>query len=130
MSHYATLNQKLQQMFQINRPDLDFGVYRILNARRDEISDYLNHRLKTKVEQYLSETKKDVSGNQKDTLIARIKEEFGKRAFDEAGNLIDSDALTSTDGQAYQALMAQSDNNFDEGQVYNHLATFFSRYYD
>lgn len=130
MSHYATLNQKLQQMFQINRPDLDFGVYRILNARRDEISDYLNHRLKTKVEQYLSETKKDVSGNQKDTLIARIKDEFGKRAFDEAGNLIDSDALASTDGQAYQALMAQSDNNFDEGQVYNHLATFFSRYYD
>lgn len=130
MSHYATLNQKLQQMFQINRPDLDFGVYRILNARRDEISDYLNHRLKTKVEQYLSETKKDVSGNQKDTLIARIKDEFGKRAFDEAGNLVDSDALASTDGQAYQALMAQSDNNFDEGQVYNHLATFFSRYYD
>lgn len=130
MSHYATLNQKLQQMFQINRPDLDFGVYRILNARRDEISDYLNHRLKAKVEQYLSDTKKDVSGNQKDTLIARIKEEFGKRAFDEVGNLVDSDALTSTDGQAYQALIAQADNSFDEGQVYNHLATFFSRYYD
>ena len=130
MSHYATLNQKLQQMFQINRPDLDFGVYRILNARRDEISDYLNHRLKTKVEQYLAETKKDVSGNQKDTLIARIKDEFGKRAFDEVGNLVDSDALTSTDGQAYQALIAQADNSFDEGQVYNHLATFFSRYYD
>lgn len=130
MSHYATLNQKLQQMFQINRPDLDFGVYRILNARRDEISDYLDHRLKTKVEQYLSDTKKDVSGNQKDTLTARIKDEFGKRAFDEAGNLIDSDALASTDGQAYQALIAQSDNSFDEGQVYNHLATFFSRYYD
>jgi len=130
MSHYATLNQKLQQMFQINRPDLDFGVYRILNARRDEISDYLNHRLKTKVEQYLSETKKDVSGNQKDTLIARIKEDFGKRAFDEAGNLIDSDALASTDGLAYQTLIAQADNSFDEGQVYNHLATFFSRYYD
>lgn len=130
MSHYATLNQKLQQMFQVNRPDLDFGVYRILNARRDEISDYLNHRLKAKVEQYLSETKKDVSGNQKDTLIARIKDEFGKRAFDEAGNLVDSDALASTDGQAYQALIAQADNSFDEGQVYNHLATFFSRYYD
>lgn len=130
MSHYATLNQKLQQMFQINRPDLDFGVYRILNARRDEISDYLNHRLKTKVEQYLSDTKKDVSGNQKDTLTARIKDEFGKRAFDEVGNLVDSDALASTDGQAYQALIAQVDNSFDEGQVYNHLATFFSRYYD
>lgn len=130
MSHYATLNQKLQQMFQINRPDLDFGVYRILNARRDEIADYLNHRLKTKVEQYLAETKKDVFGNQKDTLIARIKDEFGKRAFDEVGNLVDSDALASTDGQAYQALIAQADNSFDEGQVYNHLATFFSRYYD
>ena len=130
MSYYATLNQKLKQMFQINRPDLDFGVYRILNARRDEISDFLNHRLKTKVEQYLSETKKDVSGNQKDTLIARIKDEFGKRAFDEAGNLVDDEALASPDGQAYMALRQQADSSFDEGQVYNHLATFFSRYYD
>ena len=44
MSQYANLNQKLKNIFQIDRPDLDFGIYRILNARRNEISDYLDNR--------------------------------------------------------------------------------------
>lgn len=130
MSYYATLNQKLKQMFQIDRPDLDFGVYRILNARRHEIGDYLDNRLKQKVEAYLGETKQGMASTQQETLIARIKDEFGKRAFDEVGNLVDDEALASPDGQAYMALRQQADSSFDEGQVYNHLATFFSRYYD
>ena len=130
MSYYATLNQKLKQMFQIDRPDLDFGVYRILNARRHEIGEYLDTRLKQKVEELLNTTKQGMASTQQETLIARIKDEFGKRAFDEVGNLIDADALASPDGQAYMALRQQADSSFDEGQVYNHLATFFSRYYD
>lgn len=130
MSYYATLNQKLKQMFQIERPDLDFGVYRILNARRHEIGEYLDTRLKQKVEELLNTTKQGMASTQQETLIARIKDEFGKRAFDEAGNLVDDEALASPDGQAYMALRQQADSSFDEGQVYNHLATFFSRYYD
>ena len=51
MSQYAALIAKLKEIFQINRPDLDFGVYRILNARSDEIAEFLDKRLKTKVEQ-------------------------------------------------------------------------------
>ena len=130
MSYYATLNQKLKQMFQIERPDLDFGVYRILNARRHEIGEYLDTRLKQKVEELLNTTKQGMASTQQETLIALIKDEFGKRAFDEVGNLVDDEALASPDGQAYMALRQQTDSSFDEGQVYNHLATFFSRYYD
>ena len=30
----AQLIAKLQEIFQINQPDLDFGIYRILNSRQ------------------------------------------------------------------------------------------------
>ena len=40
MSKYDDLVKKLKEIFQIDRPELDFGVYRILNARVAEINDY------------------------------------------------------------------------------------------
>ena len=63
MSQYAALIAKLKEIFQINRPDLDFGVYRILNARSAEIAEFLDKRLKTKVEQYLGEAKSSLDEN-------------------------------------------------------------------
>lgn len=33
---------KLKEIFQINRADLDFGIYRILNTRSQEIERYLS----------------------------------------------------------------------------------------
>jgi adenine-specific DNA-methyltransferase len=33
MSKHDDLVRKLKEIFQIDRPELDFGVYRILNAR-------------------------------------------------------------------------------------------------
>ena len=130
MSQYANLNQKLKNIFQIDRPDLDFGIYRILNARRKEIADYLDNRLKQKVESYLIQAKSDVQDSQLESIAHELKEEFGKRAFDDAGKLVDEDAIESSLGQRYIALLEQSGNAFDETQVYSHLYTFFSRYYD
>lgn len=130
MSQYANLNQKLKNIFQIDRPDLDFGIYRILNARRKEITYYLDNRLKQKVESYLTQARSDVQDSQLESLTNELKEEFGKRAFDDAGNLVDEDAIESALGQRYIALLEQSGNAFDESQVYSHLYTFFSRYYD
>ena len=54
MSKYDDLVKKLKEIFQIDRPELDFGVYRILNARVVEINDYLENRLKAKVNQSLA----------------------------------------------------------------------------
>lgn len=54
MSKYDDLVKKLKEIFQIDKPELDFGVYRILNARAVEISDYLENRLKAKVQASLA----------------------------------------------------------------------------
>ena len=42
---FQELFAKLREIFQIDRPELDFGIYRILNARAGEINDYLQTRL-------------------------------------------------------------------------------------
>jgi len=130
-TQFSALVSKLKEIFQINRPDLDFGVYRILNARSAEIAEFLDKRLKTKVEQYLGEAKSSLDENVLKELEAELKAEFGKRAFNEQGELIDAEAIESALGQKYIALtQADAHQMTDQSQVYSHLLTFFSRYYD
>ena len=54
MSKYNELVKKLKEIFQIDRPELDFGIYRILNAKSDEINDYLENTLKKKISDALA----------------------------------------------------------------------------
>jgi adenine-specific DNA-methyltransferase len=46
---FQKLVAKLREVFQIDQPDLDFGIYRIINARAAEIGDYLENKLRAKV---------------------------------------------------------------------------------
>ena len=52
---YTDLKAKLREMFQMDQADLDFGIYRIMNAKRDEISDYLDNHLQPQVKEILQE---------------------------------------------------------------------------
>lgn len=81
-----SLIAKLEEIFQMDKPELDFGIYRIMHACSDKISDFLENRLKNKVVSVLN-------GNENDT-----------------------------DGTKSLSMM--------ENEVYAHLLTFFSRYYD
>ena len=45
----AQLIAKLQEIFQINQPDLDFGIYRILNSRQTQINEFLQKTLPNKI---------------------------------------------------------------------------------
>jgi adenine-specific DNA-methyltransferase len=53
MSKFNELVTKLREVFQIDRPELDFGVYRILNARADEINEYLENASREKLNRRL-----------------------------------------------------------------------------
>ncbi|MAZ65506.1 MAG: site-specific DNA-methyltransferase [Kangiellaceae bacterium] len=122
MSKFNELVTKLREVFQIDRPELDFGVYRILNARADEINEYLEKRLKQKVEQALA------SGNAAN--IDQLKDDLKKaeQAATDAG----FDPAESPKVKELQAKIAQasSGNAEHENAVFSHLLTFFSRYYD
>ena len=130
MSNFPALVRKLKEIFQIDRPELDFGVYRILNARSAEITKYLDEDLKEKVKKILTEQQAGNQQHELDKLANELRVEFGKLAFDASGNLSEL-AIKSSVGQRYLALKnssSQADSN--ENEVFSHLLTFFSRYYD
>lgn len=53
MAVLTDLTHKLKEIFQIDRADLDFGIYRILNSRNEQIERYLTHTLPQIVNQKL-----------------------------------------------------------------------------
>lgn len=122
MSKYEDLVSKLKEIFQIDKPELDFGVYRILNARSAEITDYLENRLKAKVLESLSS-----AGNAESEQVKKDLAEAEKNA----ANLGMAPENVPKVQELRQILASYSSgNNEHENAVFTHLLTFFSRYYD
>lgn len=53
---YIQLKRILSKMFQLDQAELDFGIYRIMNQKRDEINDFLDNQLLKQIRNTLSET--------------------------------------------------------------------------
>ncbi|MEB3415004.1 site-specific DNA-methyltransferase [Alteriqipengyuania sp. WL0013] len=122
MSKYDELVSKLREIFQIDRPELDFGVYRILNARADEINAYLSTRLKERVAEALASgaaANVDAQQRELDETIKNLK-------------AADVDPDTSPKVQALKNAIAAASSGASEHEnaVFSHLLAFFSRYYD
>ena len=122
MSKFNELVSKLREVFQIDRPELDFGIYRILNARAGEINEYLETRLKQKVEQALA------SGNAAN--VEQLKEDL-KKAEEGAQALgVSPDAVPKVQELKQKIAATIGGTAEHENAVFSHLLTFFSRYYD
>ena len=52
---FDKLTDLLNELFRLDQPDLDFGVYRIMQAKSAEIADFLRHDLPRQVQTALSE---------------------------------------------------------------------------
>ena len=122
MSQYEDLVKKLKEIFQIDRPELDFGVYRILNSRVGEINDYLDKRLKARVDESLAASgAADVDGLQKE-----LKEKEAQYRADG----IDPDTVPRVRELRQKLAEYGLGTSEHENAVFTHLLTFFSRYYD
>jgi len=118
---FEKFRDKMRELFQMNRADLDFGMYRIMNAKRDEINEYLDKELYTQVGEILQK----YSGKDKNEKIKEL-EEAKKQAED-----LGVDPAQSRKVQELEQEIAQAVDTDDlERKVYSHLYTFFSRYYD
>jgi len=122
MSKYEDLVKKLKEIFQIDRPELDFGVYRILNSRVVEINDYLDIRLKAKVNESLAS-----SGA---ASIAALQTELSKKEAQYLADGIDPDGVRGVLELRQKITDYGTGSSEHENTVFTHLLTFFSRYYD
>lgn len=121
-SRFETLVAKLKEIFQIDKPELDFGIYRIIGARREQINDFLDNRLAAKVQTTLAGN----AAAEEAALRANLAE-----AIDTAKNLgIENPDNLPKVRELQEKLAACSASLQAENEVYSHLLTFFSRYYD
>ncbi|EMM1379260.1 TPA: site-specific DNA-methyltransferase [Pseudomonas aeruginosa] len=122
MSKYNELVAKLREIFQIDRPELDFGIYRILNARAGEINDYLQNRLAEKVQQALSAG----SAASAQQLQAELQEaEKNAQALG-----VSPDSVPKVQELRAKLKDATAGSSEHENAVFSHLLVFFSRYYE
>lgn len=122
MSKYDDLVKKLKEIFQIDRPELDFGIYRILNARVGEINDYLDNRLKAKVSESLAAS----GASNVDGLQKELKEKEAQYRSDG----INPDTVPKIIELRQKIADYGVGTSEHENAVFTHLLTFFSRYYD
>lgn len=118
---YEKLKSLLKEMFQLDQPDLDFGIYRIMHAKSAEITQFLDQDLLPQVRQELTRYLEADNAE----IPNRIENSIGK----------DRDILAKGDTQPKDGVSQshltdrQSEIERLEGEVYEHLVSFFSRYY-
>lgn len=114
--------QLLRELFQLNQPDLDFGLYRIMHAKSAEIEKFLNEDL-------LAVIATTFSGSAQagiDTARASYEREL---ATAKEYGAAEPDNLPKVQ-QARAAYEAARDSAGDDAEIYDHLYRFFERYYD
>lgn len=119
---YKKLIKTLRTLFEMDKADLDFGIYRILNQKRDEIDRFLEHDLLPQVKVAFA----DYAGGGKAELQAELEQ-----AIEQAKQFGAPDPEQAPPVLAIKARLASAvDITAVENEVYSHLHTFFSRYYD
>jgi adenine-specific DNA-methyltransferase len=103
-----------------DQADLDFGIYRIMNAKRDEITRFLDNDLLPQVRKSLSEL---ASGDR-----AQIESELAK-AIESLLQLGSDPESSSKVKELREQLAAYTDIDAAESEVFSHLYEFFRRYY-
>lgn len=73
---YDRLKALLGELFQFDREDLDFGIYRIMNQKRDEVSKFLDEDLLPQVQEAFREYRAgDEEGARRD--LANLEKTLG-----------------------------------------------------
>ena len=118
---YEKLKTLLKELFQLDQPDLDFGLYRVMHAKSAEISQFLDNDLLPQV--------KDSFALYRSADKAELEKELSQVT---AG--VEAAGMNPDDSPRVKALRARIDSDAVdigalESEVYDHLYSFFRRYY-
>ncbi|MDY0222792.1 MAG: site-specific DNA-methyltransferase [Desulfobacterium sp.] len=113
---------KLTELFQLDQPDLDFGFYRIMQAKAQQVKSFIDKDLLQIIEDAFGQ----VDEGRKVELAATVE-----KAIEQAKKYGAPDPEV-TDGvmEARAQYNAIKDGATAESDVYDHLYRFFERYYD
>ncbi|MFB2765630.1 DNA methyltransferase [Marinobacter shengliensis] len=111
----------LREMFQLNQPELDFGLYRIMHARKDDVNRFIEKDLPSITQKAFQ----DFASQDKTAIEKELQETVEG---------LEKAKVNPETNEYVQELKAKLRDDFDlareEGEVYDALLTFFSRYYN
>ena len=120
MSNYENLQKVLKEIFEMDKADLDFGIYRIMNQKRDQVMEFIDQRLPKDIKAILAQIQS------KDSISLQGELDKMGRNLDDAGVIRESSEKYVT---LQQQIVNAIDTNALEQEVFSHLASFFKRYY-
>jgi adenine-specific DNA-methyltransferase len=118
----AKLIEKLQELFQLDQPELDFGFYRIMHAKAEQVQRFLENDLLAEVQQAFA----DGSAGKQAELKQAYEDALAQAKKFGAPDPEKVDMVMEAKGRWTAAL----DTTKAEAEVYDHLYRFFERYYE
>ena len=135
----AKFQSLLRELFQFDQADLDFGIYRIMNHKRDAVERFITEQLPASVAAELDRGPLAEQANASAALeqarqdLIKLADSMGEAAFDERGELTERYRTVPGSKDYREAQARLDDNNRSreavESAIYNHLYSFFKRYY-
>lgn len=118
---FEKLATLLRELFQLDQPDLDFGLYRIMHAKADEVMQFLEKDLLPQV--------KAAFARYQPADKAALEKELAQAI--EQAQALGADPETMPKVKELRATLTNDavDLNALEAEVYDHLFSFFRRYY-
>ena len=130
------LQELLRELFQFGSANLDFGIYRIMNFKRDVIERFIQKDLIEAVDKELTSgmlASQSQAASELKEVATQIRETLGEAALNGDGSLDEAWHGTPL-GKHYLELQAWASQAQEqpalETTIFNHLYAFFSRYYD
>lgn len=130
----------LRSLFQFDSADLDFGIYRIMNKKRNEIERFIEKDLIDAVDAELgkySDSKQVNLRKEAEAIKTEIREKLGDDALNENDELNQiyvttpfAKDLAERYKKAHVALKDFELSSQHEAEIFSHIYQFFSRYYD
>ena len=138
--HQERFQALLRELFQFDSADLDFGIYRIMNHKREVIERYIADDLPKLIADDVSQgvlAEQALLAEQLGKAQEEIREVLGAKSLDSDGKLQTVFHETPM-GVRYLSLQKRqawhvargADVDGIQATIFNHLYSFFSRYYD
>jgi len=121
MTNYDKLINTLKEVFMLDKAELDFGIYRIINQKRKDIEQFLEVDLVPQVQKVLSES-------------LSVDKQALQKELDEAiksAQALGADPDTLPKVQDLKKRLGEAADMIGiENEVFSLLANFFKRYFD
>ena len=118
---YDKLKTLLKELFQLDQPDLDFGLYRVMHAKSAEVTQFLDQDLLPQVHAALA--------LHKTADKVEIEQELAKAIEQAQGLGVDPETTQKVRDLRNRLKSDAVDMGALESEVYDRLYSFFRRYY-